>query len=205
MKTKIIMLTMLLTLGVLISFAGCGGNEEAGTSSASSAEAAVDATKYGYTGDDPIEATVYEYMATEIAGEYDKADASIPLVSIINVNDENKDDILVAGDFWVDNGNVEGDTLKLVSGGNHPGVIHMKKEGNKYVVTKMENVADGEGFYKSAQKLFGKNYERFAKINEDEDARSEQRTKNIKNYIKANGIKVTKYQETGWDPVDLTK
>lgn len=174
-------------------------------SSASSDAAAVDASAYGYAGDDPIEAAVYKYMAEEVSKNFEKADVSIPIVQIVHEDLTNPDDVLVYGDFWVDNYNINGDTLECVSGGNFPGVMHMSKDGEGYVVSSFDMVEDGANFDPSAKELFGDNYDAFMKVYSDDEARKELRTITVSDYVNLNGLDVTQYQDYGWDPVKLYK
>ena len=207
-----------------ISLTACGGGTSASSETTSEAasdasaqasseaaseepsdEAAVDASAYGYAGDDPVEAAVFRYMAEEVSKNFDKADASIPTVSIVNVDYTNPDDVLVAGDFWVDNYNINGDTLECVSGGNFPGVMHLAKDGEAYTVNAFDMVEDGADFESSAKELFGDYYDAFMKIYSDSDARDELRKITVSDYVNLNGLDVTQYQDYGWDPVELYK
>ncbi len=159
---------------------------------------------YGYGGDDPVETAVYRYMAEEVSKNYEKAEASIPIVNVIAVDYTNEDDVIVYGDFWVDNYNVEGDVLKCVSGGNYPGVMHLKKDGDdSYTVARMDVVADGADFDDSAKELFGEHYEEFMTVLSDSDAREELRKITVTDYVNYNGLSVSYYQDEGWDPVEL--
>ena len=158
---------------------------------------------YGYSGDDPVELAVYKYMAEEKSKDYEKADASIPIVQIFHVDYTNEDEVLVYGDFWINNYHIEGDTLKCVSGGNYPGVMHLTKDGDSYVVSKMDVPEDGEGFDASAKKIFGEHYDDFMKVYSDDKAREDLRRITVSDYVNLNGLSVTKYQDTGWDPVEL--
>lgn len=182
-------------LGVDLHFVRPGENGEA------SGDAGVDGSAYGYAGDDPVECAVYKYMAEEASKDYDAADVSIPVVEIIGVDTSQADEIVVYGDFWVNNYNIEGDTLKCVSGGNYPGVFHMTKD---YKVTNFDVVEDGGNFESSAKELFGDRYEDFMKIYSDSDKINEDRKITVSDYRNLNGLtEVTKMQDEGWDPVDL--
>lgn len=176
-----------------------------GASDEQATEPATDGAAYGYAGTNPIEASVYKYMAEEVSKDYDKADVSIPIVQIVHVDDSNPDEVLVAGDFWINNYDIAGDTLECVSGGNYPGVMHVSKDGDSYAVTSFDVVADGSDFDASAQKLFGEYYEDFMKVYGDADTREELRTAIVSDYVKLNGLEVTQYQDYGWDPVQLNK
>ena len=72
---------------------------------------------------------ICRYM-TEIGTEYAQGEYCIPYFLIVAADTASLDDIRVWGDFWVENYNLAGDTLKTVSGGSHPGCMHVKKTGD---------------------------------------------------------------------------
>lgn len=170
-----------------------------------SEEPVVDGSAYGYAGEDPVEVAVYKYMAEEVSKNFEKADVSIPVVNIVSVDYTNPDEVLAAGDFWVDNYNIKGDTLECVSGGNFPGVMHLAKSGEGYVVNSFDMVEDGAGFDSSAKELFGENYDAFMEVYSDSDARDELRKITVSDYVNLNGLDVSQYQDSGRDPVKLYK
>ena len=157
---------------------------------------------YKYPGDDKLMAAVYEYIADECSKDYDKADVSIPMVNLVDTDDSDADDIKVFGDFWIYNYKLEGDTLMTESGGSYPGCIHLKKSGADYEVTEMEVVGDGSDYLPTARKIFGNRFDDLTKAMDDEK-RAQIRGQIIADYVKANDLKITKYQDFGWDPVDL--
>jgi len=159
---------------------------------------------YGYAGDDPVELAVYQHMVDTVAKDYDAADASIPIVQIVSVDDTNPDEVVVYGDFWIDNYDIEGDTLVCASGGNYPGVMHLRKDGDRYTVSSFDVVADGSDFDASAHELFGDHYDAFMAVYGDDAARAELRTATVSNYVNMNNLEVTQYQDFGWDPVPLS-
>ena len=79
----------------------------------------------------------------------------------------------------------------------------MKLDEAGYVVTGMDVVADGSDYMESAKKLFGDKYEDFAKVTSDQDAREANRAQIVANYVAANELNITQYQDYGWDPVTL--
>ena len=205
MKRRLFAILLMLTLAVTFSFTACGSDEEAPAAepeetAEAAAEPEVDATKYGYGGTDPVEAAVYQYMVEEVSKSYDKTDVSIPTVSIVHVDYAPEDEILVYGDFWIDNYNIKGDTLRDISGGNYPGVIHLSKD---YVVTAFDQVADGGDFDASAKELFGDYYDDFIAVYNDSDARAELRRATVTDYVNFNGLDVKKYKDKGWPAVEL--
>lgn len=177
------------------------------SSEAVSAESAaeVDGSAYGYAGTDPVEAAVYKYAVEEIGKNFEKADVSIPIVSIVHEDYTNPDDVIVYGDFWLYNYNIEGETLECESGGDFPGVMHLKKDGEGYTVSSFDMVADGADFDSSAKELFGDNYDALMKVMGDDKARDELRKATVSDYVNMNGLDVTQYQDYGWDPVPLYK
>ena len=70
---------------------------------------------------------VDDYLVNEFGKHYVQGDVCIPCAYVIDKDESNADDILVWGDFWVFNYKLSGDTLKTVSGGAHPGLMHVQK------------------------------------------------------------------------------
>ena len=217
MKKKLMILLSMVMIMACIGLTACGGSDS-GEESAETTEAteateatdeAVDALPdynvYGYTGEDAAEGAVYEYMATVISKDYELEEgmASIPTVIIIDKVENEDGSVDVYGDFWIDNYTIEGDTLKDQSGGNYPGKMHLVKDGSGYKVENFEQVQDGSNFDPSAKEIFGDKYDAFIKVNADEKTREEIRTETVRNYVKAMNLDVTKYQDYGWDPVEL--
>jgi hypothetical protein len=162
-------------------------------------------TQYGYMGQDPVECAVWKYLCEDIAVMYDRPDEAItvPVVQIIKTEEGEDGDTEVYGDFWVFNYVPEGDTLKFVSGGAHPGRMHVVKDGEDYKVTSMDVVEDGGNFESSAKEIFGDDYDKFMQISSDSDAREALRLKGLADYVKTNGLAVSKVQDYDADPVDL--
>ena len=93
--------------------------------------------------------------------------------------------------------------LRAVTGSEQFWCIHFKSTDAGYEVTSMDIVEDGSGYTDSAKKIFGKYYDAFAKDGQDEKKREEIRAQIIANYVAANNLNITAYQDYGWDPVPL--
>ncbi len=160
---------------------------------------------YGYMGDDPVEGAVYEYAATVLPEQYnvDKDTISIPVVCIVDKVENEDGTVDVAGEFQVYNYTVDGDTLKMQSGGSHPGKIHLVKDGEFYKADGFDAVEDGGGFESSAKEIFGDKYEEFIKVSSDDEKIDALRKEAVQNYVQATGLEVTQYQDEGSDPVKL--
>ncbi|MBO5552025.1 MAG: hypothetical protein J5966_08700 [Lachnospiraceae bacterium] len=178
-----------------------GDASESGNSTASAAEGKL--PPYEYPGPELFYSVVYKYVTDEFGKGYDKSDVSIPCILVAYVDESNKDDILVYGDFWVMNYDLEGDTLMNKSGGSYPGVMHLKSTREGYDVTKMDIVEDGSNWDKSAREIFGERYDECMKLISDDKLREKTRAQIIANYVAANNLAVTQYQDYGWDPVKL--
>ncbi len=146
---------------------------------------------------------IEDYLSTEIGTAYSKGDVCIPNYTIVESDISDTSDIRVWGDWWVFNYNLVGDTLKTVSGGSHPGLFHVQKNGDNYTVTDFEQVEDGAGNEASARRVFGDYYESFHQINSNADEREAQRANDIAEYVKKHGLKAAVYQDYGWPVVPL--
>ena len=201
------LLSAIFVLGFM-GLTACGSSDEEAQSEDVQEETAAETMfwgGYGYMGDDPVEGAVYEYMATEIAGEYEPGDdaISIPAVYIVDRVENEDGSVDVSGEFEIYNYTIEGDTLMTQSGGSHPGKMHLVPDGDYYKVESFDAVGDGSEFEPTAKAIFGDKYDEFMKINSDDETMNAARIQAIKDYVQATGIEVTQYQDYGWDPVAL--
>ena len=125
----------------------------------------------------------------------------IPCGTVVAADENDSTDIKVWGNFEVYNYLQSGDTLKTISGGSHPGLMHVKKSNGHFEVTSFEAVEDGSNYLPSAKRIFGDKFAEFQKISSDNKKREEVRKTAIAGYAKKNGITATMYQDYGWDPV----
>ena len=148
-------------------------------------------------------AAVNDYLVNVIGKNYAEAEYCIPSPFIISSDEGNKDDVLVWGDFWVFNYDISGDTLKTVSGGNHPGLMHLKRTDKDFEVTNFEVVEDGEGNMESAKRIFGDKFDAFWEVNSNQEKRESIRLQFIADYVKKNNLPVKMVQDYGWPAVAL--
>ena len=138
------------------------------------------------------------YLTDSIGSQYAKGEHCVPIHSIVRVDERNSEDILVWGNFWVFNYNQVGDTLKCVSGGSHPGLMHIRQTEKGFEVTAFNQVEDGSRNLPTAKKIFGDKFDTFKTINSDEKNRERLRAEGLATYAKKNGLAVTLYQDYGW-------
>lgn len=139
-----------------------------------------------------------DYLVSAIGEHYAKGELCIPTMIMIH-----EEEGLFMGDFWVMWYNVEGDTLKCVSGGNHAGAISMSKEGGKYQVTGFEQTVDGAGNEASARHIFGNYYDIYENIHFNERVREAVRNEQLGYYLRNHNMKVHYYQDYGWPAVEI--
>ena len=154
---------------------------------------------YSYKGGDPYIGTIAQFMIENMASGYEAHDICIPCITIVDVDDSNPDDVLVWGDFWIYNYNLNGDTLECESGGNYPGLVHVQNG----LVSSFDVVADGGDYEESAREIFGDRYDKFESIHSDDTTREATRAQFISDYVKEHSLDITKYKDYGWDPVEL--
>lgn len=141
---------------------------------------------------------IRRYLTSEIDLQYAEADYCVPLCQIVAVDESNAEDIRVWGDFWVYNYSLSGDTLQCVSGGNHPGLIHVRQTEKGFEVTGFDRVEDGSNFKKSARRIFGTKYKDFMAVQANDTKRERLRAEGLAEYVRNYNIPATYYQDYGW-------
>ena len=153
--------------------------------------------------EDSFLSAIDRYLTDKIGKQYAEAEICVPFHTIIGADESNADDILVWGDFWVFNYNQVGDTLKTVSGGNHPGLFHVRKTETGFEVTSFDQVEDGAGNMESARKIFGEKFSDFQNVHSDDEAREQLRGDVLAEYVTKHNLSATMYQDQGWQAKEL--
>jgi len=198
--SKFWMLTAIFICG--IGLVGCGNKNAQKQTKDEPAQ--VEGVAEEVVSDEEILNTAIEDYLVEVIGKnYAEAEYCIPSLFVVNTDDSNKDDLLVWGDFWVFNYDVAGDTLKTVSGGSHPGLMHLKKTNNGFEVIGFDVVEDGAGNMESAKKIFGDSFDAFWETNSNQEKREDIRLHFIADYVKKHNLPVKMVQDYGWPAVTL--
>ena len=150
---------------------------------------------------------IEQYLVSEIGKNYAEAEYCVPLLRIVNKEEQEDGEILVWGDYCVFNYNLVGDTLKCVSGGNHPGLMHvcLADDNLHFVVTAFEQVEDGAGNLESAKRIFGDKYENYKDLCSDVEGREMDRADRLAYYVETHNLPATMYQDYGWPARQLPK
>ena len=148
-------------------------------------------------------AAIDRYLAEQIAAHYAPGEYSVPVYQEVAVNGNDSTDIRIWGDFWVYNYKQEGDTLKCVSGGSHPGLMHICQIGENFYVKDFEQVEDGSLFLPSAKRIFGEYFETFQIHHSDGDEHESLRHDVLRAFVRDPGLSATMYQDYGWPAQEL--
>ena len=161
----------------------------------------------------PYLVAIENHLVNEFGKNYTSGDVCIPDYSVINIEEPGDPsdstevitatDIKVWGDWWVFNYNIVGDTLKCISGGSHPGMFLLEKDGEAYKVIAFDQVEDGSRNLPSAKRIFGDLYEDFHAINSNQDYRDSVRLAMVAQYVQEHHLPVTMLQDFGWPAVTL--
>ena len=194
---------ILFAFAALIILAACGNKQSAASSEGGevSNEVAIDVAKNEQAKD--YYAAIDHYLVEQIARHYAPGKYCVPVYQEVAVDDSDSTDIRIWGDFWVYNYNQEGDTLKCVSGGSHPGLMHIRQTGEYFNVTAFEQVEDGSRFMPSAKRIFGEYFEAFQIHHSDSDEHESLRHDVLRAFVRDHGLSATKYQDHGWPAKDL--
>lgn len=193
------MLTAILFFGV--SLVGCG-NKNAKEQAKETQEEAIQVEEV-VSDAELCNAAVEDYLVNVIGKGYVQSDVCIPYAFVISADEGNPEDVLIWGDFWVFNYQVSGDTLKTTSGGNHPGLMHVKKTNGGYEVTGFDAVVNGAGNLESAKKIFGDKFDVYQEFSGAAEKREMERLRFTADYVKKHDMSVTMLQDYGWPAVEL--
>ncbi|WP_155808514.1 hypothetical protein [Xylanibacter brevis] len=147
------------------------------------------------------EQAIKRYLVNEIGKDYAQAEFCVPFYSKVDIDDSNPEDIKYWGEFWIHNYNQVGDTLKCVSGGNHPGLMHIRKTEMGFEVIAFDQVADGADNLPSAKKIFGDKYEAFHKMSSDDDWRKQMIIDQLGDFATEHNLTATMYQDYAWPAI----
>ena len=97
----------------------------------------------------------------------------------------------------------KGDTLKCVSGGSHPGLMHVCQIGENFYVSDFEQVEDGSRFLPTAKRIFGEYFGTFQIHHSDGDEHESLRHDVLRAFVRDHGLTATMYQDYGWPAKEL--
>ena len=151
-----------------------------------------------------VAGAVTRYLAETVAKDYaDGWDHCIPVPRIVAVDASDPSDIRVWGDFMVHNYRLEGDTLHFVSGGTHPGLMHLRETDGALAVFAFDQVQDGSEYRKSGLVIFGEHFNAWQKLASDDVASAQGRLRAVAEYVLSRGLPAKFVKDYGWEPVAI--
>lgn len=183
---------LLLVLAALLALPACAGAEAAGLPA------------FVYQGDDPCTGAVCDYILKTYGSLYEACDVSIPSPLILEKDDSDPQDVKLWGIYTLDNYSLVNTTLMTESGGDMPGLLHLKAVDGVWEVTSEDMVGDGEAYEQDVNRIFGMRdglADRFWNL--DDGAATANRLQYVSDYVKWNGLNITQMQDFGWKPVAL--
>ena len=165
---------------------------------------------YAYTGADEIEGAVANALAQdERAALYLTEPGCVTIPCPIIHRTEQPDDThaKVYGSFWIMNYVKRGDCLKAISGGEHAGVMALEKVDGVWKSADLEEAEGGEDYAEDIRRFANGDKALEDQYFAGSDLLSEEnqaiRTRYIREYVEANSLAISSYQDYGWDPVSL--
>lgn len=159
---------------------------------------------YGADGFDAVDAAAYDYLAFEAEKDYEPSHVMLPCVTVVDVDESNPEDVLIYGDYWLWECAKEEDTLAVVAGGHRPGIIHAQRFGEGETAVYSATSFDEALTDQDLEPLFGERYDAYTKVASDAQATEEKTAKVAADYVRTNGLEITKFQLPGGTPVDLS-
>ena len=129
--------------------------------------------------EEALREAIRTYLLREIAPQYRQAEFCVPTLMMVRETDTE-----VWGDFWVFWYEQSGDTLRIVSGGNHSGRMTIEEQDGKPVVTAFEQTVDGAGNDASARRIFGSYYDIYMNMHSNESVREAVRAEQLDEYVR---------------------
>ena len=125
-----------------------------------------------------VRQAISDYLLLEIAPQYLQGELCVPTLMMVHETDS-----CVWGDFWVFWYNQIGDSLEIVSGGSHPGMMTLRYEDNQPQVIGFEQVEDGSRFLPTAKRIFGDHFDIFMNMHSNESVREAVRREQLSEYL----------------------
>lgn len=165
---------------------------------------------YAYIGYDPLMREICRYIvAVDLPTVSERGETQIPAPVIVKIDDSNPQDIKVWGNFWSYNYTLNGMTLTCEGGGEMPGIMHLAKTEDGYMVIGFEGVGDGSDYAKDMKALCKGHLGLYQKLLNTSDGKNEEcvaiRKELIESYVNYYDLNVDSYQDYGWDPVYLNE
>lgn len=150
-----------------------------------------------------IRDAISDMLVQNIGVDYKQGEVCVPVLMIAAEEERETDTAEVFGEFMIYWYDIEGDTLKTVSGGTHAGCVTVVLKDGKAEATAFEQTADGAGNEESARRIFGKHYDIYQNMHSNPAVREAVRQEQLREYISRHKMNIHYYKDFGWPAVEL--
>ena len=160
--------------------------------------------EFSYTGNDNYLKAITDDMVVLAKENYGGQGAvEIPTPYVVRIDDSDKNDIKVYGDFFIYGYNMNGTIFNMKNGGSYPGCYHLKDDNGNVSVVDKEFAEDGSNNWSSLVKICGDDESLAKEISGVRDKDGDKtRIDYVKMYANANKLRVSGIKDYGW-PVIL--
>ena len=153
---------------------------------------------YRYTGDDPVEGVVAEFITLRGQTEYYMEPSGVTIPCPVILKREQVDDthVKVYGNIWVFNYTRVRDVLSCIAGGEAPMVLYLEETDGTWKVTETEEAGDGTDYESDIIRMAGGDKElEDAMYTANDELMPEVRLRFIREYVEANGLNISAFED----------
>lgn len=162
---------------------------------------------FTYKGDNPYIATVCTYLTDRSHIQEAEDGVTIPCPLIYRINDSDKNDVLVWGDFYSCSYTLRNTTMMVGMSYAAQGRMHLQAVDGEYVVTDLEifgDILDGDHYFSDVIRLCAPNIGLILRcVFTGERQREAAKLDSLRDYAMSNGLNITQYQVHGSAPVAI--
>ena len=158
---------------------------------------------FKYTGEDEKIKAITDDLNEYSVSLFGKQGAvEIPTPYISKVDDSDKNDIKVYGNFYIYGYEMYGTIFHNKNGSANPGCYHLKEDNGEYAVIKKEFAEDGSRNWSSLVEICGGDEDLAKSVYPDDDTIEKLRMEFAKMYAENNNLRLSGIKDYGW-PVIL--
>lgn len=155
---------------------------------------------FTYTGSEKYLKVVTDEMVNMAKEHFGGQGAAlIPTPYVVKVDDSDKNDIKVYGDFYIYGYDMNGTIFNCKNAGSYPGCYHLQEKDGKVSFVSKEIAEDGSNNYSSLLKICGNDEDLVKTIySVVENDKEKTRIEYVKMYANANNLRVYGIKDFGW-------
>ena len=159
--------------------------------------------------EDPVEAAVADWIVASYAEYLAQEEGSVTIPAPMLFRREPVDDarLRVYGTLWVMSYVLKDKTLECISAMEVPAVLILEERDGAWTVTEADTAGEGDDYLLDIARFAAGDAELEDAYAAGADLSEEPllgiRTRYIRDYVRANGLDVTAYQDPYWEPVPL--